>query len=518
MSMDHDKLREAAMAVTDIPAEYVLVMEDSIPKDDARERGYIWEHPGRPDERIEIALDLDTAALLDLRIESANQSASTRRCQLEDVKAVSDAFLAKHMLEPSRLTWVHVEEGQSNTYMTFKEEVGGVALPDTGCELTLDAELNVVRYRNCYAIGARSSPEWPKKIADAGEIKSQLIRELRMELAIVAMHPGMHEGYAADETYRLVYVPHTEGQQLDAVTGRFLYEPEHDSMPPSFPILTREGSMQPPLRYAEEDKASIESKLGMDSERNRLDRSHDDGGIITLIYRAKDEQQPDTEAEALSVDGYLERIWGEQLRNMTATYRLQFEKATGRLIDFSSYRRSIGEVQTGETMPLSRSECWRRAKRFMELVFPEYDRYLHLQEAERSENAVEPAEREFFYLPVYIGGCPVHLERVTICVSTATGEVMLFSGVSIDLLRKLERCEFRPSLAAEEAAKRYLAYYRLRLRWHLNQEQPPPVYRLIYETVAAEDELPFEGSHNRTLRYIDALNGDLIWDKVIKRK
>lgn len=516
--MDHNKLREAAIAVTDIPAEYVLVMEDSIPKDDARERGYIWEHPERPDERIEISLDLGTAALLDLRIESANQPADVRQCPLEDVKAVTDAFLAKHMLKPSRLTWVHVEEGQSCTYMTFREEVGGVALPDTGCELTLDAELNVIRYRNCYAQGERSNPEWPMEIADAGEIQSQLKRELRMELAIVAMHPGIHEGYAANETYRLVYVPHSERRVLDAVTGRYLCEPEHDSMPPSFPILTREGSMWPPLRYAEEDRASIESKLGMDSELHRLDRSHDDGEIITLVYRAEEEQQPETKAEALSVDGYLERRWGEQLRNMSASYKLQFEKATGRLLDYSCYRLSIGVAQTGEIMPLSRPECWRRAKLFMEMVFPEYDRYLHLQEAESSKDAVEPAEREFFYLPVYIGSCPVHLERVTICVSTATGEVLFYSGVSIDLLRKLERYEFQPSLTADEAAKRYLAYYRLRLRWHRNQEQNPPAYRLIYESVASEDELPFEGSHNRTLRYIDAVSGDLIWDKVIKRK
>ncbi len=529
MSMDHNKLREAAMAVTVIPRGYLLVMEDSIPKYDARERGYIWEHPERSEERIEIALDLDTAALLELRIESASQPAGPRNCPLEDVKAVTDAFLTKHAVDPSRLTWVHVEEGQSCTYMTFREEVGGVALPDTGCELTLDAELNVIGYRNCYGADVPARSEWPKEIATADSIKSRLQRELRMELAIVPMHPGVHEGYALDadtndddDAYRLVYVPTEARRMLDAATGLDLYEPDHYRMPPSFPILRREGVMQAPLQYAAADRAKIETKLGVDSAAYRLDRSHDDGEVITLIYRYKDENRPSKDSEALSVDGYMERRWGEQFRNMSASHRLRFEKSTGRLIEYSCYSRRVSaELTEGSKTPLSRPECWRRAKQFMELVFPEYDRYLQLQEANGSEDG-EAVEREFFYLPVYISDVPLHLERVTISVSTATGEVLLYSGVSAHLLHKLEQHKFEPSLTAEDASKSYLAYNRLRLRWHLDQSQdqdkPPSAYRLIYESIASEDELPFEGSHSRTLRYIDAVNGDLIWDKVTKRK
>ncbi|MNJ60894.1 hypothetical protein D3C77_566570 [compost metagenome] len=78
---------------------------------------------------------------------------------------------------------------------------------------------------------------------------------------------------------------------------------------------------------------------------------------------------------------------------------------------------------TKEGQPaLSREQCWKRAERFLNRVFPDYRAYFQL-EVDQKQGEKELREREFFYLPVYIAGIPVSHERAMISVSTVSGEI-----------------------------------------------------------------------------------------------
>ncbi|RXT00081.1 hypothetical protein EIZ39_26015 [Ammoniphilus sp. CFH 90114] len=112
------------------------------------------------------------------------------------------------------------------------------------------------------------------------------------------------------------------------------------------------------------------------------------------------------------------------------------EKKTGRLVGF----HRMGSAKAG-LASLRREQCWRKAEQFLRIVFPDYVNYLQIEiDKERSDE--EPRDREFFYLPVYIDGVPVNHERVTISISTSTGEICTYRSVSYEMIQELSRRSF----------------------------------------------------------------------------
>ncbi|HBW36388.1 hypothetical protein [Desulfosporosinus sp. BICA1-9] len=84
------------------------------------------------------------------------------------------------------------------------------------------------------------------------------------------------------------------------------------------------------------------------------------------------------------------------------------------------------------------------------------------------------------------------------------------------LIRELEERNFYPTLTPEKAFGRYSEYIRFRLRWFKDlEDEDLPVYRLLYEpTTTLRDEFPLGAGRNRGLRYIDAYNGEPIWERI----
>ncbi|EGW37032.1 YcdB/YcdC domain-containing protein [Desulfosporosinus sp. OT] len=228
-----------------------------------------------------------------------------------------------------------------------------------------------------------------------------------------------------------------------------------------------------------------------------------------MLYKLRAKEDP--EPEALSVDAYEKRKWGDSLRNLEASFMIQVEKSTGRLVGF---RRS---EQKKEAVPiLSRQQCWEKAGQFLGRVFPEYTSYLQI-EVDQEGTDRQPREREFFQLPVYIGDIPVNYERVTLSVNTSTGKICVYMGVSYEMIRELEEHDFLyPTLTAEKAFDLYSEQVRFRLRWFKDlEDENLPVYRLIYEpTTIRRNEIPLCADRNRGLRYIDAYNGEPIWERI----
>ncbi|MCO1603112.1 YcdB/YcdC domain-containing protein [Desulfosporosinus nitroreducens] len=507
MSFDYGELRTTAKAIVQIPEHYRLAMEDNTR--DEQERSFIWEDPGKDDCQIEIILDIETGQLINLNIDMEAKDLVDQDCSAEEVRAITDAFLANHTPDYDAFTWVNSEEKGNLQFITYREEVGGLPLPDTGCRMTLDSGLNVIRYQlEKSRRKAAPKPEWPGIIVDVETVRQQVLKDMRMELTIVALYPSMYEMEGTEPEYRLVYEPIPGHRLIDAITGVDLFGIKHYVMPSSLPITHMESDIsdEPTIK----DSATLEIELGIDPELYVLEKSKDDGERIKRLYKFRAEVAEDPESEALSVDAYMKRKWGDSLRNLEASFMIQVEKSTGRLVGFHRSQRKKEAAPS-----LTREQCWEKAEQFLQQVFPDYTSYLQI-EVDQEDMDRQPREREFFYLPVYIGNIPVNHERVMVSVSTSTGKICVYMGVSYEMLRELEERNFLyPTLTAEKAFGLYSEYVRFRLRWFKDlEDEDLPVYRLLYEPITTRrNEFSLDAGCNPGLRYIDACNGELIWER-----
>lgn len=387
--------------------------------------------------------------------------------------------------------------------------MGGLPLPDTGYRMTLDSELKVIRYQlEKFKRKAALKPEWPSSIVDVETVRQQVLRNMGMELTIAALYPSMYEIEGAEPEYRLVYEPIPSHRLIDAITGIDLFGMKHYVMPSCFPITHTESdkSNEPRIK----DIATMELELGIDPELYLLENSKDDGERIKRLYKFRGEVNEEPESEALSADAYMKRKWGDSLGNLEVSCMIQVEKSTGRLVGFHR-SEPVNEI----AQSLTRKLCWEKAEQFLQQVFPDYTSYLQI-EADEEDMDIQPREREFFYLPVYIGNIPVNHERVMVSVSTSTGKICVYMGVSYQLIRDLEECKFlNPTLTAEKALGLYSEYVRFRLKWFKDlADEDLPVYRLIYEPITTRrNEISLNVGYNPGLRYIDACTGELIWER-----
>lgn len=507
MSANHDDLRSMAQSIVRIPEHYVLVMEDSVPKGGEQERCFVWEDPEHPDHNIEIALDLTSGLLtrLEINLEHAEDAEPHQLSDVEEARRAADAFVAKHAPQEAEYTSVSMMERGGEWKFIYREEAGGLPLPGTGCELKLDRELNVVRFRQSRrGIKPIRKPILPVAIADTNTVIASIRRQLRMEPAIVSLHPSIYEIDGSEPEYRLVYEPVPDRPWIDAVTGVNRFEPEHYTMPPSFPLPRTDSA---PIAACDET-LSWEKKLGIDLEQYVCEQSADDGERMKVLYQPKEQEETLPQSDPLSADAYLERRWGGKLRAFRdSAIMVQIEKATGRLVGF----HRMGHAVDGQPV-LSREQCWVKAEQFLRSVFPDYAVYLQLEADKAQSDATdeEPRDREFFYLPVYMNGIPVNHERVTISISTINGDVCTYMGVSYAMIQQLSERSFTPAISPEAAHERYTQPMQLRLQWFLDDDQEPPAYQLLYIPTFASDQEP---DRERTLRYIDAVTGELIWEK-----
>lgn len=525
--MDREKLREIASAIVRVPDQYLLVVEDSIPKGNEQEQCFIWEDAENGDNKIEIVLDLSTGILtrLNIDIEDLEQEVMSLEALgvLEagnpnsdaDVRKVANAFVAKYAPEFEKYSFVVVNKRSVLTEYIYREEVGGLPLPQTGCIVRVDPRsLNVIRYRlEGWRNRKTRRPEWPERIVSEGTVAEYVRSILRMDLKITLLYPSMYEMEEAEPVYRLVYEPIPERPYIDAVSGKNLHEPEHYEMPPSRPLPLSDSA--PVSSAAYDETLSLEQLLGIDMDCYQLEKSVDDGERMKSVYHLKDWEETDRPTDALSIDAYMVRKWGDRLRPFSEpTIMLQVEKQTGRL---ARYHRSDWPKEGVPT--LNRQQCWEKAEQFLSRVFPDYMNYLELED-DHDDSDGEPGDREFFYLPVYINGIPVNHERITISISTFTGEVCMYIGVSYAMIQELSGKPDLPKISAKQAADCYLQQMQMRLEWCLADDDEDEGakgqysrYRLVYIPTACSTDHNGDPENERMLRYIDAITGEFIWGK-----
>lgn len=515
MSIDLERLRTFAESIMNIPEHYRLEMEDSIPHGAEKYRWFIWENPSNDEESIEIMLDLNTGELHSLRMERAEQEATHTavnvKPSIDEMKAAAERFLAKHAKESDAYRCVNVEEGGRNTYFTYRMEIGGIPLPDTGCDITVNVALEVTRYQSDSEYSDISMPQWPSSIVDAEYVKEDALRHAKMELSIALLSPELYEIESSEAQYRLVYVPTPELHMIDAQTGSNLFDPEHYTMPLCYPIEPKVSNIHKGLSLPDgaKDAYSLlsfcEKLLNIDAGQYSREEAIDDEEAKVFYYLKTDGEAKESKQQSLSADSYMDRKWGDKLRRLEAEIILNLELSTGRLTSMMRKRKEASD-ETSANYMLSREQCWEKAQQFLSSVFPEYADYLQL-EVKEAEN--EPDEREFFYLPLYVDGIPVHHERITLSVCKLSGHILMYMGSSYALIECLRKGQYHPVIDADQAFKLYKNHVTANLRWFLDELDKLPKYRLIYDV---------EARNAQRLRFIDARTGELIRDRAMKRK
>ncbi|WP_166238952.1 YcdB/YcdC domain-containing protein [Paenibacillus turpanensis] len=520
--MDFDQLRAIASSIVNIPEHYRLEMEDSIPVGEPKERCFIWESEEKDQGKIEITLDLETGKLTSLSIEVPNSAIEEALSDLEgqetsreSIEAAADVFVTQFVEGCAELTWKKVTKRGKYWDVEYCKQVGGLPLPDSGCEVMLDAALRIVRFRlHRRRDAATKMPEWPEKVADVQTLRERFLEGLTLQPMIASLYSSIYEVGQDEPDFRLVYGPIPDFQMLDAATGDDLFGRDHYVMPPSRPIPAPAATQSDGLSN-DQNKASLlytsedwELQLGIDRDNYRLVKTADDEERIKLYYELAGQADEVPQPDALSVDGYMKRKWGDQLRKLDSSIIVSFEKSTERLVGL--FRTS--EQETGSKGErLSRQQCWEAAERFLQFVLPDYLDYLQLEDAKAKDDEESREDpREFFYLPVFVHGFPVENNRVTVSVDAYTGKVLMYMGVSYEMLEKMAAAKLQPSLSQEEAFERFAPHVQLRLRWFLDREAEPPVYRLIYDVKAL---IQGSGEREHQLSYIDAVDGGLIWRK-----
>ncbi|WP_025026263.1 YcdB/YcdC domain-containing protein [Caldalkalibacillus mannanilyticus] len=505
MSIHYDTLRKIAQEIITIPQHFQLEMEDSIPIGDEKERAFVWEVPGT-DEKIEICLDLNTGQLTRLEIEREQEEERKTDAMEKEIRAVTDPFLKKHAPNHAAYKWVEIEKQNGIYHICYQEAVGGLPLPNTGCSFELDKELQIIRYRLEEYHQPTERPTWPAQIVEKENVLQKIQSEMRTELAFVTLWPSIYEIEGQESEERLVYLPTPSHRWMDAVTGEDLFGMDHYLMPPSAPIESKqEGQIDQHIDSIQQ-RADWEKRLGIDARQHTVWKSKDDGETLSFLYRQQGKDNDTEELEALSVEGYMKRKFGNMLRNLEASYMFQIEKSTGRLLGFSR-----GGEEEERTPSFTRKKCWEKAESFLQAVFPDFRSYLWLRE-DKEDTEDEAREVEFFYLPVYLNGVPVESESVTIRVSTFTGEITWYNGVSYAKLCQLQTHSSTPVLTAEEALARYAEHLSVSLEWFHDLDVEPHTYRLVYKMSLGERSDGAE-KKQRELRYIDACSGEGIWNR-----
>ena len=511
MQMELEKLRARAEAVVPIPEHYHLEVEDSVPKGEEKRRWFIWENSNNEAESIEMMLDLETGSLYSMRIDYETDSIESAGDlpSLEDAQAEAERFAAKHAEHFDSYICVKTEEASDHIYFTYREQVGGIPLPNTGCELTVNKKLEVIRY---YSDKGRAvyvdRPVWPEAVAEASLVLANVMETAQVEQLFAHLSPQLYDRESADEEYRLVYKLLPDFSMIDAVTGENLFGPEHYVLPPAHPIEARTTiSFTLPDFYENLSSmiAFYEQLFDIDGNLYKREEAIDEQEAKYFFYRLDSSEQNDANISNLTVDSYIQRKLGDKLRRLDANFIIVIERSTGRLLSMQRKAETLDDEAEAAEL-LDREQCWEKAAMFLSRIFPEYATYLRLEEASSDS---EPDTREFFYMQLYVNGVSVDFERAVISVCKRSGKALMYRGVSYTLIERLKTMDTQPIIAAEAALSLFKKHAAAKLRWFLDDEGELPSYRLIYDVKV--------GKESQRLHFIDASNGEPIWQRKDKR-
>ncbi|MEI4619137.1 YcdB/YcdC domain-containing protein [Bacillus cereus] len=497
MNSKNEERKKQVAHIIGIPDEYHLVIDDQKTVDDPF-HVLFWEHQDDAEKNIRISLNRHTGELIELDIDDEDYfQVQDEGISEEKAKEIAHLFVRKHIpKEYANYTYVYVRDWCGVPAVHYLQEVNGYPLPNTECVVRVHPTGNVIAFQHYY--GLKEKPVWPESIVDEKIVLEVLKGRQKMRLIFVELLPSLYEYDSGKEAsgYRLVYEPDPSVAFIDACTGKDLHGPEHYQSPPTVAVSVSESNGK--------QETDIFRLLTLD-ENQFVKISEDEcENEIRMKFVPREELEGEQEENQTYLMDDFYKKHSPMLRYENPVV-IGIDKESGTLLHY--FNLAFGR---DEKAILSREQCLEKALQFLEQVIPNVAAYLRLW-----DNYEEEESPGRFCFDVYVNGIPVDCSLVMINIDTATGHVIMYSGISQSVVEELRTYETIAKISKEEVLATYRNALRVELQWHENNDTDIPKYDLIYKQTTTENSETYHIDHfmRREIRYIDAHTGEVIWSK-----
>lgn len=347
-------------------------------------------------------------------------------------------------------------------------------LEHAGCYIDIDLAGNIVNFT--YQ-GVKRVPDIPKMLIPKEKLVEHVQNRLNFQPTIAKLSTATHD--VAVDGLRLVYEPE-----------QFFMKYKADVLKPTLTIIHDEDapqtyvSLTPPSSTTVRKDLSIEDTIGI-TKRMEVIREVDMGEETGIVWRDRNWEMKEGE---LSIDGFFKR-------QSEDTVKAFISKKTGKIRSFMWFKERSGDLR------LSREACYQKAITFLQLIVPDYYRYLQLIVRENEEED-DSSMKESYTFHMHNGhGIPIQLELVMVVINRQTGQVDHYSGPRFDM-EQLSQIPFEPVISKKEASEIFINHLDFELAWNKNYDSETESYILVYQAC---------DRHSRTsIQYIDAMTGAVI--------
>ena len=406
--MEKEELKKRALSMVEIPVDFQAIIEEYAEGENGKgEAMFVWINEER-NEGITINLDLE-GNLIHLTIDLNDQDANEIPLNVEERKERAEIFFLCHYPRALEdLTYYEMKK-MNHTYRFYYERiVMDLPLKSAGCFIDVDPVGKIVKFS--YK-AVKQIPEIPKTLISKEKLIEHVQNSLDFQPTIKNLYTILHN--VAEDGLRLVYEPEESFMKFKA-----------DVLTPTLSIIHDEDvpetfvSLPPPSNTDIQKDLSINEVVGITEEMDII-REVDMGEETGIVWRDRNWEM---EEEDLSMDGYF--------KNQTKdTVKAFISKETGKVRSFMWFNERSGNLQ------LNHEECYQKAINFLQMIFPDYHKYLQLLVRENEEEEQDEARNiEIFTFFMYnTDGIPVQSEIVVVAVNNKTGHIDHYIGPSFDM-------------------------------------------------------------------------------------
>jgi hypothetical protein len=476
--LDKEELRKRALSLVEIPAIFTPIIEEYAERENGEgEAIFSWINE-ESNEGVTINLDL-AGNLTSLSIEKEDSDHNMVPLEVEERKERAERFLLKSYPDAlNDLTFYEMKKLDHAYRFNYERIVMDLPLKSAGCFIDVDQVGNIVNFS--YKV-AGQIPEIPTTLISKEKLIEHEQSRLDFQQTITNLYTIIHD--VADDGPRLVYEPEPSFMRYKA-----------DVLTPTLSIIHDEDvsetyvPLPPPSNTAVQKDLSIKEVIGI-TEGMEIIREVDMGEETGIVWRDRNWEMKDQD---LSIDGFFKR-------HSEDTVKAFISKKTGKVRSFMWFNERSGELK------LTREECLQKATGFLQMILPDYHKYLQLIVRENEVEVDDTRKNEAFSFRIHNGnGIPVQLEIVIVAVNRETGQIDHYSGPSFDM-EQLSQIPTEPAISKKEARKIFFSHLDFELAWNKDYDKETEAHILVYQACDRYTRTP--------IRYIDAMTGAVITAK-----
>ncbi|MBM7604846.1 hypothetical protein JOC75_002850 [Metabacillus crassostreae] len=474
--MEKEELKKRALSMVEIPSDFQAIIEEYAEGENGEgEALFVWIKE-ESNEGITINLDLD-GHLNSLTIDLNDKASNEIPLNIEERRERAEHFFLSHYPDAlEELTFFDMKK-MNHTYRFYYERiVMDLPLESAGCFIDVDPVGKIVGFS--YK-AVKQIPEIPKTLISTEKLVEHVQNSLDFQLTIKNLYTIIYN--VEEDGFRLVYEPEDSFMKFKA-----------DVLTPTLSIIHDEDvtetfvPLPPPSNTDSQKDLTITEVVGVTEEMDII-REVDMGEETGIVWRDRNWEM---EEEDLSMDGYFKRQTED-------TVKAFISKETGKVRSFTWFNERSGNLQ------LSYEECYQKAINFLQMIIPDYHKYLQLivRDNEEAEEEDTRTKAVFTFRMNNTDGIPVQSEIVVVAVNNKTGHIDHYSGPSFDM-EKLSQIPTKSAISKKEAREIFLNHLDFELEWETDYDVDIESYILVYQACDRYSRTP--------IRYIDALTGEVI--------